>query len=130
MKKVFSNFVENSRKPHPLCPGVQMGEPWGYFELKKNKTTYKVVVSDGFEWDHVSVTIKGKNRCPTWLEMDWIKQQFFEEEETVVQFHPAKSEHISDHDYCLHLWRYQGTMPIPPSILVGPGVGDPDRKSH
>lgn len=34
-----------------------------------------VVVSDGDDWDHVSVSLQ--NRCPTWDEMCWIKAIFF-----------------------------------------------------
>lgn len=78
----------------------------------------KVVVSDGGGWDHVSVSLS--DRCPTWEEMCLIKDLFFEEEETVVQFHPSKSEHVNNHPYCLHLWKRQATpYELPPSIFTG-----------
>lgn len=85
------------------------------------------IISDGMNWEDVSVTIrKGKGgeaveRCPTWAEMCWVKDQFFDEEETVVQFHPPKSEHVSTHPYCLHLWcptNFEMPRPLPEMVGV------------
>lgn len=79
----------------------------------------KVIVSNGMGWDHVSVSLP--NRCPTWPHMAMIKALFFEDEETVVQFHPPKSEYVNHHPYCLHMWRsLNEVQPRPPMILVGP----------
>jgi hypothetical protein len=87
---------------------------WPVFQNR----TLKVVVSDGGEWDHVSVSCE--NRCPNWAEMCFVKELFFEDDETVVQFHPKKSEYVNNHPYCLHLWRKQdGEHELPPSIMVG-----------
>ncbi|MBR5818147.1 MAG: hypothetical protein IKY62_05825 [Clostridia bacterium] len=45
---------------------------------------------------------------------------FFREDETVVQYHPAKSEYVNNVPNCLHLWRPTGAeMPTPPAIMVG-----------
>lgn len=74
-----------------------------YFKYKNRKI--KVIASDGAGWDHVSVSLK--HRCPTWHEMCWIKDLFFEKEETVIQFHPAESEYKNFHEFTLHLWRNQ-----------------------
>lgn len=76
-------------------------------------------------WEHVSVTIapKGKaaTRCPTWEEMCWVKEQFWTENECVVEYHPPKSEYVSFHNFCLHLWRPTGqALPMPDAIMVGP----------
>jgi hypothetical protein len=77
-----------------------------------------VIASDGEGWEHVSVS--RQDRCPNWGEMCRIKNMFWDEEDTVVQFHPAKSEYVSNHEFCLHLWRQAGKeFPRPPSILVG-----------
>lgn len=47
-------------------------------------------------------------------------------EETVVQFHPPKSEYVNAHGGCLHLWKcVSQSFPIPPSILVGPKTAAP-----
>ena len=52
--------------------------------------------------------------------MCFVKNLFWGEDETVVQFHPPKSEYVNNHPYCLHLWRNTRTgYKLPPSILVG-----------
>lgn len=69
-------------------------------------------------WDHVSVSLP--NRCPNWKEMCFIKDLFFYLDETVIQYHPPKSEHINNHPYCLHLWRpHEYVIPLPMSSMVG-----------
>lgn len=78
----------------------------------------KIIVSDGMGWDHVSVSLP--SRCPNWIEMTHAKEVFFDDEETVIQFHPKASEYVDNHPYCLHLWRKQGQEhELPPSILTG-----------
>lgn len=77
-------------------------------------------------WDHVSGHIKRRNkhgrvvaRTPSWDEMCLLKSMFFGEEETVVQYHPAKSVYVDCHPHVLHLWRPIGLeMPVPPMKLV------------
>jgi hypothetical protein len=74
--------------------------------------------TDEGEWIHVSVSLP--NRCPTWNEMAKVKYMFFNDDETVVQFHPKKSEYVNNMPYCLHLWVKKDTeFELPPSILVG-----------
>ncbi len=76
-----------------------------------------VVWSFSGGWDHVSIAYN--RRCPTWEEMCRVKDMFFREDETVVQFHPKKSEYVNLHPYCLHLWRKQGEeAELPPQIFV------------
>lgn len=104
----------------------------GIFLIKHNKISdyiFYVIASDGMGWEHVSVTLKKSlskyrlkdvKRCCTWEEMCYLKDIFWEDSETVIQFHPPKKEHISMHEYCLHLWKptdYE--IKTPPSILVG-----------
>jgi hypothetical protein len=79
----------------------------------------KCLVSDGRDdgWEHVSVSLP--SRCPNWLEMSYIKDLFWAEDEWVVQFHPAKSDHINVHPYCLHMWRpLNEQFPTPPKAAV------------
>lgn len=81
-------------------------------------------ISDGEGWEHVSVTVaqRGKNasRCPTWEEMCWIKDQFWSEDEVVIQYHPAKSDYVSMHHFCLHLWKPTTIqLPTPDPLMVG-----------
>lgn len=81
--------------------------------------SFLVIASDGGGWDHVSVTTRNGNRCPTWEEMCAIKDMFFYPEECVVQYHPAKSEYVNIHEHCLHLWRPQRkSVPMPPIEFV------------
>jgi len=83
----------------------------------------RVIASCGDEenevfWEHVSVSLR--NRCPNWEEMAFIKDQFWDESEAVMQLHPPKIDYISNHNFCLHLWRpLRETIPLPPPECVG-----------
>lgn len=84
----------------------------------------KVIASDGAledgsqAWEHVSVSLP--NRCPTWAEMCAIKALFWGPEDTVVQYHPPRSDYVNNHPYCLHLWRpVDAELPRPPALMVG-----------
>lgn len=80
----------------------------------------------GEPWEHVSVSVNHEQRCPTWEEMCWVKDQVWDAEECVVQFHPPKSEYVNQHPYVLHLWRCPTQeTPRPPSICVGQKGGEP-----
>ena len=84
-------------------------------------------IPEASDWEHVSVSVIGQaNKCPGWAEMCAVKALFWDEEECVVEFHPAKSEYVNHHAGCLHLWRYVGPggFPVPNSILVGPHAGE------
>ena len=91
--------------------------------VKSSKRPMLVILStadaprcDG--WDHVSVSLPG--RCPTWEEMCHTKALFFRDNEWVMQLHPPESENISNHPYCLHLWRPTlSSIPLPPAHMVG-----------
>jgi hypothetical protein len=96
----------------------------GAFDVRLKKgQLFSVIASDGgmpgeLAWEHVSVS--RKDRCPTWQEMCEIKDLFWDDDEWVTQFHPARSDYINNHPYCLHLWRPVGIeMPHPHSMLVG-----------
>lgn len=77
----------------------------GAFVGKCRSARLHIIASDGGGWDHVSVSLP--TRCPTWDEMCWVKRLFFEPHEVVMQLHPAESDHINNHQHCLHLWRPQ-----------------------
>ncbi len=54
--------------------------------------------------------------------MCFVKRLFFRDDETVIQFHPAKRNYVNDYPFCLHLWRPQRQdIPLPPQQLVGAG---------
>jgi hypothetical protein len=78
-------------------------------------------VSNGAGWEHVSVSVRGQERTPAWEEMHFVKGLFWDDEETVVEFHPKQSQYVNCHPYVLHLWkRPNADWLLPPSILVGP----------
>jgi len=87
--------------------------------LKTNRQTVYVIASDEGGWEHVSVS--RADRCPTWDEMCEVKNLFFGPDEWVVQFHPARSDYVNAHPYCLHLWKPTGAEVLkPPHWMVGP----------
>ena len=86
--------------------------------LDKN-TVFKVIASDGLFWEHVSVS-KPDGLLPTWSDMCFIKDLFWDGEDCVVQYHPPKSEYVNNVHNCLHLWRpINQEIPRPPAIMVG-----------
>lgn len=104
------------------------GATYGAFRWVKGGTQYNVIAADGEEtgWEHVSITVAYRSgrrivaRMPTWDEMCWLKRQFWNEEEAVIQLHPPKSEYVNDHATCLHLWKCVGeNFPLPNSMMVG-----------
>lgn len=78
----------------------------------------RCIASDGAGWEHVSVSLP--NRCPSWDEMNYVKDIFWSEDDAVMQLHPPRSDYVNNHPFCLHLWRPIGTsIPLPDSLLVG-----------
>lgn len=90
--------------------------------------TIRLVASDGsgdpnpvFQWQHVSVSVEYDTRPPKWEVMCWVKDLFWEPEDWVCQFHPAKKDYVNFHPACLHLWRpLLEKLPTPNAIMVGP----------
>lgn len=100
----------------------------GAFSVKSLKFTRPIlcIASDGAvpgqsqAWEHVSISVQGANRCPTWDEMAFIKRLFWDAEDTVIQFHPPESQYVNLHPYTLHLWRPVGVvLPLPDPRMVG-----------
>lgn len=131
-------FPEQYRKPvAPAGFRSKEGDPFGVFIVPHGADRLLIIATDGMDpelpgpedqlrWNHVSISVTNKRglrlgRCPTWEQMSHVKDLFWEPEETVVQLHPPKSEHVNFHPHCLHLWKPVGVeIPLPPSILVGP----------
>lgn len=95
----------------------------GFFHIPHPTIPDQVIrclVSDGMGWEHVSVSLPGLDRCPTWDEMCFVKDLFWDDEEVVLQYHPKRSEYVNAHAYVLHLWRPRGMVfPRPPKAMVG-----------
>lgn len=94
----------------------------GMFRFTLDGRLVRCVASDGGGWQHVSVSVEYDHRPPNWDTMCRVKDLFWDDEDWVVQFHPAKSEYVNHHPGCLHLWRYTGggpfAMPTPHALMV------------
>lgn len=81
------------------------------------------VVSWGMGWEHVSVharrLLNGKYSTPTWDMMCHAKDAFWNENEWVIQYHPAGTAYVNVHPHTLHLWKPVGLeFPKPPKVCV------------
>jgi hypothetical protein len=119
-------YPEHCRKQFFGMVESIIGEP-GVFVIPHYKIKnyfFFAIASDGEGWEHVSVHVRHDqekaSRCPTWEEMCFVKDIFWSDEDTVVQFHPPKAEYVNCHPFCLHLWRKKNSnFETPPSVLVG-----------
>lgn len=112
------------KRPHLLVErsGEDGGQGRLYIDRRKPNKSAVVVWSNGGGWDHVSVS--WSNRCPSWEEMCIVKDIFFYPEETCIEYHPAESEYVNFHPYCLHIWRPQNAeIPKPFTWMIGPRDG-------
>jgi hypothetical protein len=75
------------------------------------------IASDGMGFEHVSVSVF--DRCPNWLEMCFIKDLFWDEDDCVMQLHVPKSDWVNCHPFTLHLWKPIGMeIPRPLKVMV------------
>lgn len=94
----------------------------GAFIVKRIRTTFVIIASDGEGWEHVSVHCvnEGKERTPSLEEMCFVKGLFWGEEDCVIQYHPAKSEYVNLHKHTLHMWRPStANIPTPHKLMIG-----------
>lgn len=93
----------------------------GLFKVYGPKGRLVVIASDGMGWEHVSVSPVPQTRVPTWDEMCFVKNLFWDKEECVVQYHPPESEYVNFHPFVLHLWKPTGiNIPTPPGFMIAP----------
>lgn len=86
-------------------------------ELCTRGVSLLYIFSYGGDWEHLSVSTK--RRCPTWEGMCFMKDFFFNDEECVMQLHPAKKDYVNNHKYCLHIWKpIMKEIPTPPKNFV------------
>ena len=128
MKENATHNINHYRiKRGPFGSGPEGGSN-GCFEIPYGRRSLRIMASDGSGWDedvlpgepweHVSVSLP--DRCPTWEEMDYVKKIFWDDAETVIQFHVPTSDHVNQHNFCLHLWKPKvSTIPRPPAVCVG-----------
>ncbi len=82
------------------------------------RTVLKVLASNGDGWDHISVSVNGEQRTPTWAEMEIAKKAFLGDV-VAMQLHLPKGDHINCHPYTLHVWRpHNVEIPLPPKMMV------------
>ncbi len=106
---------------------------FGMFIIPHGKKVLVISTSDGLDddgniyipWEHVSVHGRYTRRnkkikvTPTWEDMCFVKDLFWDKDEVVVQYHPAEEDYVNVHEHCLHLWKpIQAEMPTPPKICV------------
>ena len=122
MKQQPNHNIDKYRINHPTLGRMPDGVIEGFFVMKRKAGDLCFMASTGspeIPWEHVSVSLK--DRTPTWKEMCIVKRLFWNDDEVVVQYHPAKSDYVNFHQYCLHLWKPVGLpLPVPPPIAVGP----------
>jgi hypothetical protein len=129
-------LVEPFRRVHPMLGPSPLGANCGYFEVQVpgggrcsviasagRAEDLAEALAEGIDlshlagWEHVSVSLPG--RCPSWEELCFVKNLFWSEEETVLQFHPKRSAYVNRHRYCLHLWKQAGVdAELPPRELI------------
>jgi len=111
--------LDHYRKSLPEYYGGAGDETCGAFMLPSpiDRASMIVIASADDDWDHVSVS--RVNRCPNWVELEYVKRLFFKDDETAMQLHVPAAAHISLHPHCLHLWRPQRVeIPRPPGWMV------------
>ncbi len=127
-------FLEAHRVTRPtvaIAPRYVSPESDGFngmFRFLLDGKFIRCIASDGsgnegpeWKWQHVSVSIEGDTKPPNWSIMCKVKDLFWEDEDWVCQFHPAKSEYVNHHPGCLHLWRPTlEKLPTPMAIMAGP----------
>jgi hypothetical protein len=128
MRKKFPPDVENGR----IITGKfasKYGEREGAFSFLLGSVNLTVIMSSGDDWaecgfpppawEHVSVSLR--HRCPTWDEMVYVAHLFWDDDEVLVQYRPAKFDYRNFHEFCLHWWKPIGIdLPLPPSETVAP----------
>lgn len=101
---------------------LELDEVGAAYIFPTSKGELHVIASTGDGWEHASASLQW--RCPTWDEMCMVKDFFWGDEDTVIQYHPAKSRYINHHPFCLHLWRPDGmNIEYPPKWMIGPDGG-------
>lgn len=122
MRKAVPDLLEDGRIPELSDASYGLT---GAFELMGPCGAGLRIIANDAEhpdaqgWEHVSVSTA--RRCPNWIEMCFVKELFWEDEEMAIQYHVPVSEHINNHPYVLHLWRdtIHPHPRMPPSLAVG-----------
>ncbi len=114
--------VPNNRRVRfgPAATDEEMGNNGCFIvgPAPRRSQVLRVIASDGGGWEHVSVSLP--NRIPSWEEMVYVRDMFWDPEDAVMQLHPPHSSYVNNHPFCLHLWRPIGVeVPTPPMMCIG-----------
>jgi len=129
MRSDLPEKVEMGRVLFGVYGSLKKDGPMGAFRIIGPSGAVLNVLSSGStdepageNWEHVSVSVEGNKRCPNWQEMCAVKDWFWNDDETVIQFHPDKKSYVNCHPHTLHLWkhRFNQFAPLPNPWLVGP----------
>jgi hypothetical protein len=114
--------LDTYRREHPTLGNSPPGANYGFFVVTVFGQPYAVLSSGPATetgWEHVSVSVPGCRLTPSWDVMCHVKALFWSEDETVVQYHPARVAYVNAHPGCLHLWRPTAAeFPLPPPELI------------
>lgn len=125
MRPTFEH-IEDARASHGTFQS-QSGDHYGLFTFKSNRGHgVFCIVDDGAQtgWEHVSVSVRRAfgsrdNIMPDWDVMKFVKDTFWGDDETVLQFHPKRDEYVNIHTNVLHLWKQVGVdAPLPSKEMV------------
>jgi len=135
MRKTPPDILEKGRRLQTGTDRGFTGEMCGRFLVlnRIDPTTYISIISgDGKDWqslglpmpafEHVScqIHVPGNGyRTPTWDEMCFVKDLFWDDDECVLQYHPPKSSYVNITKNVLHLWKpVDFSIPLPPKQCV------------
>lgn len=117
------DHLDKYRKVHPNLGTSPSGALYGFFVAKRWDTQLAIISSgerhDGElgEWEHVSVSLYRRSGLPTWNLMCWVKELFWRDDESILQFHPMASEYVSIAEV-LHLWKPPYEVVLPPTMTM------------
>ncbi len=124
MKHPTRSSLEKFRvKRGPLASNARYGNNGAFLiRCPETKRSLLVIVSDQGGWEHASVSIMASepaDQTPSWNEMVYVKNFFWEPAECVVQYHPPKNEYVNIYPGALHLWKpIDQEIPMPPLEFV------------
>ncbi len=92
------------------------------YVIPANGGMLHLLCSNTLGWDHIFFkvvldTVLSKYRMPSSIEMERIKDLFFESDEAVIEVHPKKENYVNIDSNVLHLWKPNLIeLPLPPKI--------------
>lgn len=111
--------IDEILKDNHVVEVIQKSVDGAAFKVKINYRLYNVIASNGGSWDHVSIDPIHSAHTPTWDVMCVLKDICFNDDETVIEYHPSKENYVNIAENCLHLWRPQKqAIPAPPKLFV------------